>query len=137
METLFAGLSSASTGLGSLGTFSTTIEPISILFLILVQIGGRYLKIELTKAQQMIINEPLVQATILFAIILMATKNVFLTCVIVAVFYLFVFVLFNENSKYNILSKKWLKNANLISNTNYMSLKDIYYKNIQQTLYNI
>jgi hypothetical protein len=133
METLFAGLSSAS----SLGTFSTTIEPISILFLILVQIGGRYLKIELTKGQQMIINEPLVQASILFAIILMATKNVFLTCVIVAVFYLFVFVLFNENSKYNILSKKWLKNANLISNTNYMSLKDIYYKNIQQILHNI
>jgi hypothetical protein len=48
-----------------------------------------------------------------------------------------VFVLFNENSKYNVLSKKWLKNANLISDTNYMSLKDIYYKNIQQTLHNI
>jgi multisubunit Na+/H+ antiporter MnhC subunit len=130
METLIPSI-------GNITPTIPTIEPISILFLILVQIGGRYLKIELTKAQQRIINDPLVQATILFAIILMATKNVFLTCVIVIVFYLFVFVLFNENSKYNVLSKKWLKNENLISGTNYMSLKDIYYKNIQQILHNI
>jgi hypothetical protein len=130
METLIPSI-------GNITPTIPTIEPISILFLILVQIGGRYLKIELTKAQQRIINDPLVQAIILFAIILMATKNVFLTCVIVIVFYLFVFVLFNENSKYNVLSKKWLKNENLISGTNYMSLKDIYYKNIQQILHNI
>jgi hypothetical protein len=128
METIIASMGSVS---------GLNIEPISILFLILVQIGGRYLKIELTKAQQRIINDPLVQASILFAIIMMATKNLFLTCIIVGIFYLFVFVLFNENSKYNILSKKWLKNENLISDINYMSLKDIYYKNIQQILHNI
>ncbi len=130
METLIPSI-------GGITPALPTIEPISILFLILVQIGGRYLKIELTKAQQRIINDPLVQATILFAIILMATKNVFLTCIIVIVFYIFVYILFNENSKYNILSKKWLKNENLISNANYMSLKDIYYKNIQQILHSI
>lgn len=29
-----------------------TLEPLSILFLIIVQLGGRYLKIDLTPAQQ-------------------------------------------------------------------------------------
>ena len=54
----------------------TTLEPLSMIFLILVQVGGRYLKIELTPAQQKIINNVIIQSIILFAIILMATKNI-------------------------------------------------------------
>jgi hypothetical protein len=46
-----------------------TIEPLSMIFLILVQIGGRFLKIELTPAQQKIINNVIIQSIILFAII--------------------------------------------------------------------
>ena len=34
-----------------------TLEPLSILFLIIVQLGGRYLKIDLTNAQQKLINK--------------------------------------------------------------------------------
>ena len=41
------------------------IEPLSIFFLILVQFGGRYLKIELTPAQQKIINNSIFQYLIL------------------------------------------------------------------------
>jgi len=125
IDTLFTGL-----GINSLGT----IEPISIFFLILVQIGGRYLKIDLTKAQQKIINEPFFQAMILFALIYVTTKNVLTSITIVALVYLFVHILFNENHKYNILSKQWLKNENFITDGNYMSLKEIYLKNISNIL---
>jgi Ca2+/Na+ antiporter len=110
--------------------FGANIEPISILFLVLVQIGGRYLRFELTNAQQKIINSPLFQTIILFSVILMATKNVITSIIIVVLTYLFIYVLFNENHKYNILSKKWLKDEKLISDSSYTSLKDIYYKNI-------
>lgn len=108
----------------------TTIEPVSIFFMILVQIGGRYLKIELTDAQQRIINNPLFQAVILFAIIYMATKNVVSSILIVGIVYLCVYVLFNEHHKYNILSRKWLKNENFVT----ASLKDIYMQNISSVM---
>lgn len=107
-----------------------TIEPLSMIFLILVQVGGRYLKIELTPAQQKIINNIVIQSIILFAIILMATKNVVNSLIIVCFIYLCIKILFNENHKYNILSKKWLIEENIISSNNYKSLKDIYIKNI-------
>jgi hypothetical protein len=107
-----------------------TMEPLSMIFLILVQVGGRYLRIELTPAQQKIINNVVIQSIILFAIILMATKNVVNSLIIVSFVYLCVKILFNENHKYNILSKKWLMEENIISSNNYKSLKDIYMKNI-------
>jgi hypothetical protein len=107
-----------------------TIEPLSMIFLILVQVGGRYLKIELTPAQQKIINNVVIQSIILFAIILMATKNIVNSLIIVCFIYLCVKILFNENHKYNILSKKWLVDENIISGNNYKSLKEIYIKNI-------
>jgi len=107
-----------------------TIEPLSMIFLILVQVGGRYLKIELTPAQQKIINNVVIQSIILFAIILMATKNIVNSLIIVCFIYLCVKILFNENHKYNILSKKWLVDENIISGNNYKSLKEIYIKNV-------
>jgi hypothetical protein len=112
----------------------TTLEPLSIIFLILVQIGGRYLKIELTPAQQKIINNVVIQSIILFAIILMATKNIANSLIIVCFTYLCINILFNENHKYNILSKKWLIEENIISGNDYKSLKDIYINNISRII---
>jgi hypothetical protein len=116
------------------GTEGITLEPMSMIFLILVQIGGRYLKIDLTPAQQKIINNVVIQGIILFAIILMATKNVANSLIIVCFIYLCVNILFNENHKYNILSKKWLIEENIISNNDYKSLKEIYIKNISSII---
>jgi hypothetical protein len=112
----------------------TTLEPLSIIFLILVQIGGRYLKIELTPAQQKIINNVVIQSIILFAIILMATKNIANSLIIVCFTYLCINILFNENHKYNILSKKWLIDENIIPGNDYKSLKDIYINNISKII---
>ena len=116
------------------GVEGVTLEPLSMIFLILVQIGGRYLKIELTPAQQKIINNVVIQSVILFAIILMATKNIANSLIIVCFIYLCANILFNENHKYNILSKKWLIEENIISGNNYKSLKDIYIKNLSSII---
>jgi hypothetical protein len=116
------------------GAEGITLEPMSMIFLILVQIGGRYLKIDLTPAQQKIVNNVVIQGIILFAIILMATKNVANSLIIVCFIYLCVNILFNENHKYNILSKKWLIEENIISNNDYKSLKEIYIKNISSII---
>lgn len=116
------------------GVEGMTLEPLSMIFLILVQIGGRYLKIELTPAQQKIVNNVVIQSIILFAIILMATKNVANSLIIVCFIYLCAKILFNENHKYNILSKKWLIEENIISGGDYKSLKELYIKNISSII---
>jgi hypothetical protein len=90
------------------------IEPLSILFFIVVQICGRYLKLDLTPAQQKLINNSIFQSIILISIIYMSTKNITNTIIIVFVIYICIYILFNENHKYNILSKKWLYDEKII-----------------------
>ena len=107
-----------------------TLEPLSILFLIIVQLGGRYLKIDLTPAQQKLINNSIFQSIILFSIILMSTKSLTNSIIIIFVIYVFIHILFNEHHKYNILSKKWLYDEKIIVDDKYNKIKEIYIKNI-------
>lgn len=106
-----------------------TLEPLSIILFVVVQIGGRYLKIDLTPAQQKLINNSIFQSIILFSIIYMSTKNFRNSIIIVLVIYICIYILFNENHKYNILSKKWLYDEKIIE-AEYNNIKDIYIKNI-------
>jgi predicted membrane protein len=124
--------SSAASGASSL--LQGNIEPLSLLMLLLVQVGGRFLKFELTKAQEKLIQNSIVQAIILFAIIFITTRNFITSVLLVALVNIFMHVLFNENSRYNILSKKWLKNEKLLKDDKLTSLKDIYYRNIHNVL---
>lgn len=110
------------------------IEPLSILMFVLVQIGGRFLKFDLTKGQEKLIQNNIVQAVIFFAIVFIATKNLLTTVVIVSVVYISMNILFNENHKFNVLSKNWLKKENLISDDNHISIKDLYYNNFKNIL---
>jgi len=110
------------------------IEPISLLMLLLVQVGGRFLKFELTKAQEKLIQNNMVQAIILFAIVFITTRNLITSILLVALVNICMHVLFNENSKYNILSKKWLRNEKLLKDDKLTSLKDIYYRNVHDVL---
>ncbi len=111
-----------------------TLEPLSILFFIVVQIGGRYLKIDLTPAQQKLINNSMFQSIILLSIIYVSTKNFTNSIIIVMVIYICIYVLFNENHKYNILSKKWLYDEKIIVDEKYNKIKEIYIKNINEIL---
>jgi len=107
------------------------IEPLSILFLILVQFGGRYLKIELTPAQQKIINNAIFQTIILFSIVYMATKSFAKSVIIVSLIYISINCFINENHKYNVLSKKWLIKEKILKKSDKKPLKEIYKKNIE------
>ena len=111
-----------------------TLEPLSILFLIIVQLGGRYLKIDLTPAQQKLINNSIFQGIILFSIILMSTKNLTNSIIIIFVIYICIHILFNEYHKYNILSKKWLYDEKLIIDEKYNKIKEIYINNIKDII---
>ena len=106
-------------------------EPLSIITLILVQIGGRFLKFDLTHVQQKLINHPAVQSLILLAMIFFATKNLLVSILIVIVVFLFLYILLNENHKYNLLPRKWLLEEKENMDSSIKPIKDIYKENIK------
>jgi len=106
-----------------------TFDPLIFLTIIILQIANRYLKIDITKAQEKIIMHPYMQFAMYFSIIYFTTRNIAYTLIIVLISYIFLVILFNENHKHNILSKAWLKEQNIISDIIY-SQKEQYKNNL-------
>ena len=107
-----------------------TFDPILIISLILMQIGAKYLDLELTDFQKRLIKNNMVQAIILFGIVYIPVRDVIKTFLIVCLIYLIIYVLFNENHKMNIYSKNWLYNEGIIKE--YNNLKQKYYDKIEK-----
>jgi ethanolamine transporter EutH len=106
----------------------TSLDPLLMASMILMQIGAKYLDLELTDFQKSLVKNNIVQAIILFGIIYIPIRDIFKTFIIVCMIYLLIHVLLNEKHRYNIYSKEWLKAAGIIEG--YDSVKDKYYNNI-------
>ncbi len=107
-----------------------SFDPILMISLIFMQIGAKYLDLQLTEFQKKIIKNNFVQALILFGIVYIPVRDVFKSIIIVCIIYLVIHVLFNENHKLNIYSKRWLYNEGIIKE--YENLKDKYYEKINK-----
>ena len=105
-------------------------DPVLIISLVLMQVGAKYLDLELTDFQKKIIKNNFVQAVILFGIVYIPVRDVIKTTLIVALIYLIIYVLFNENHKLNVYSKKWLFNEGIIKE--YEDIKNKYYEKISK-----
>jgi hypothetical protein len=108
------------------------LDPLLIISMILMQIGARYLDLELTEFQRQIIKNRLVQAIILFGIIYIPVRDIKKTILIVFLIYLIIYVLLNENHRFNIYSKKWLYTEGIIKE--YIDFKDKYYMNLKKIM---
>ncbi len=93
---------------------SIPFDPLFSFSIILLQISNRFMKINITPAQELILMNPITQIAMYASIIFFTTKSVLLTCIIVIISYLFLTILFNENHELNILPKHWLYEQNLI-----------------------
>jgi len=111
---------------------ATSFDPILIGSLILMQIGARHLDIELTDFQKKILKHKIVQVIILFGLIYIPVRDIGKTLMIVALIYLIVYVIFNENNNYNLFSKKYLYKERIISN--YNDFKKKYYDNLSNLI---
>lgn len=90
-------------------------DPLSSFAVILMQIGNRYLKLNITKAQEKILQSNVTQLILYFCIIFFYTKSIPVAIIMVSVSYTLMFILLNENHKYNILPKQWLYKEKLIN----------------------
>lgn len=110
---------------------SLAFDPLFSIAIIVLQVANRYLKYDITKAQEKILMHPFTQFCMYFCIIYFTTKNIPLSLLIVLVSFLLLHVLLNENNKYNILPPSWLYKEHLI-NEEVVSQKEVYKQNINK-----
>ena len=89
------------------------------LMMILLNIGGKYVSMEITDIQEQFLSHIIIRRILAFTIFFTATRDIYKSCVMTAVFIILVSGLFNEKSKYCILPKHMIyspKEGRTISN---------------------
>ena len=75
--------------------------------MILLNIGSRYVKIDITKSQEQYLKKSLGRHMLVFAITWLGTKDLLIALSLTAIFNVFVDYLLNEESKLCIVPKKY------------------------------
>jgi hypothetical protein len=94
------------------------LEPVSYLQIIFMHIGGRFLKFKVTPVQEKMLDNKLTQAIIFYSLLVFSTKSLVKGFIILVISYLLLYILLNEKSDYNLISKKWLIDNKFIRNEN-------------------
>jgi len=68
------------------------------LMMLLLNLGGRFLGMEISKEQEKVFQNPWVRRALFFTVLFVATRNVFVAAIMTVFVLLFVSFLFNENS---------------------------------------
>jgi hypothetical protein len=83
-----------------------------------MNIGSKYVSIELSKTQENYIKYSLGRQILVFAILWMGTRDIFTSLVLTAIFILIADYLFNENSKYCLIPDKYKEVEDKVVTTN-------------------
>jgi len=83
------------------------------IMMIFMNLGSRYIEIKLTKGQEMIIKN-IAREVLIFTIAFMGSRDIIVALGLTAVFIILSNFIFNENSKYCLLPKKYKKLENVI-----------------------
>jgi len=75
--------------------------------MITLNIFSKYITIKLSKTQEGYLKSSIARQILIFSIIWMGTKDIFISLTLTAVFYILTNHLFNENSKMCVLPEKW------------------------------
>jgi hypothetical protein len=70
------------------------------MFMLLLNLGGRFLALELTKKQEAFLQSPWVRPLIFFTVIFMATRNVVAAFWLTVLLFFVIWVVANENSPF-------------------------------------
>jgi hypothetical protein len=76
------------------------------IMMILLNLGSRYLIMELSETQEQMFNNVIIRRFIIFTIVFIATRDIYVSLILTAIFIVFVSNLFNENSNYCIIKKQ-------------------------------
>ena len=79
--------------------------------MIMFNLGSKYIIMDISKNQEQFFKNIIIRRLTLFCIFFVATRDVFISLVLTAVFVVLAFGLFNQDSKYCILSNAFYDNT--------------------------
>lgn len=79
--------------------------------MIMFNLGSKYIIMDISKNQEQFFKNIIIRRLTLFCIFFVATRDVFVSLVLTAVFVVLAFGLFNQDSKYCILSNSFYDNT--------------------------
>lgn len=78
------------------------------LLVVIMNLGGRYLSLDISKSQEAVLTHPIVRRIVLFAILFLATRNVLIALVLTVFISVIVFNLLNDESPMYLGKRKTL-----------------------------
>ena len=93
------------------------------IMMLVLNLGSRFLVMELSQNQEQILSNQIIRRFVLFSVIFAATKDIWVSLILTAVFIVLVTGLFHEDSDYCLISK--VKYSKQIPKTDYEKAQEI------------
>jgi len=77
------------------------------IMMIMLNIGSKYITVKLSKSQEAYVRNYILRELLIFSVCWMGTRDIYTSLILTAVFFVLTQHLFNEDSKYCILPKKY------------------------------
>ena len=75
------------------------------ILMILMNLGSKYVGLELSEFQDEFLSKKLIRRIIVFCIFFIATRDIIISVVLTAIFIIFIGGIFNDNSKFSLVKK--------------------------------
>ena len=79
------------------------------IMMLVLNLGSRFLVMELSESQEQLLSNKIIRRFIIFTVVFISTKDILVSLVVTAIFIVLVSGIFNENSKYCIVTKPVIK----------------------------
>ena len=79
--------------------------------MIMFNLGSKYIIMDISKNQEQFLKNIIIRRLTLFCIFFVATRDIFVSLILTAIFVVLAFGLFNQDSKYYILSNSFYDNT--------------------------
>ena len=79
------------------------------LMILFLNLGSKYLALELSETQEQMLSNKIIRRVMVFTVVFVSTRDVLVSLVVTAVFIVLVSGIFNENSRYCIVTKPVIK----------------------------
>ena len=88
------------------------------IMMILLNIGSKYITVKLSKSQEAYVRNHVLRELLIFSVCWMGTRDVYISLILTAVFFVLTQHLFNEESPYCVVPKKFRLLAKVIDTNN-------------------
>lgn len=79
------------------------------MMMLVLNLGSRFLVMELSESQEQLLSNKIIRRFVIFTVVFISSRDIMVSLVVTAVFIVLVSGIFNENSRYCIVTKPVIK----------------------------